>query len=196
MGYAAGPSGNGSDSSVSDFYGGTFALTFVSTLNESYTTVPIKIKDANNKNLGNKMELALQGLPNKVITNVNVNVTSGIEYRVAGTESVAFYNFNIEFTGASVMGPQNLLIVEANLCDNGCTPKLTPSRPFPSPTAGNLPKMVCSLGLRKCSLQITTTTSVAAAVSATTIPVSVSASKATLVKLAPSRPPLSNFSSS
>merc|ERR1711907_766182 len=96
--------------------------------NESFTTVPITVEDADTVDLGNKIELALQGLPNKVITNVNVNVTMGYESRGFGInlpDDVAFINLNVEFTGASVMGPQNLLIVEANLCDNGCTPKLT-----------------------------------------------------------------------
>merc|ERR1711988_2074587 len=44
--YAAGTSGNGTNSATSDFYSKTFALTFVSTLNESFTTVPITVEDA------------------------------------------------------------------------------------------------------------------------------------------------------
>jgi len=124
--YSAGRTGNGTGSLIDDFYTNTFALTFVSTLNESFTTVPITIEDNDAIDLGNKVELALQGLPNKVITNVNVNVTFGYESRnINIEEEVAFLNLNVEFTGMSVMGPQNLLIVEADLCDNGCTPKIS-----------------------------------------------------------------------
>merc|ERR1712031_5134 len=36
--YSAGTSGNGSYSSITEFYERSFALTFVSTLNESFTT--------------------------------------------------------------------------------------------------------------------------------------------------------------
>merc|ERR1719230_2104970 len=112
--YSAGRTGNGTGSLVDDFYTNTFALTFVSTLNESFTTVPITISS-------NAIDLG-----NKVITNVNVNVTFGYESRnINIEEEVAFLNLNVEFTGMSVMGPQNLLIVEADLCYAGCTPKIS-----------------------------------------------------------------------
>ena len=42
--------------------------------------------------------------------------------RLTATALVAV---KIRFTGSSVQGPQNLLIVEDYKCDAGCTPKLT-----------------------------------------------------------------------
>merc|ERR1711988_2051685 len=100
--YSAGTSGNGSYSSITD------------------TEIA----------MGKKIELALQGLPNKVITNVNVNVSFGYEARYyGGTGSsvytppedalgqegmidMAYMHMDVEFVGDSVMGPQNLLIPE------------------------------------------------------------------------------------
>merc|ERR1711964_433738 len=87
--FAAGVSGNGSWSEITEFYGKTFALTFTSTLNESFTTVPIMVKSeasttATESTLADAITIALKGLPNKVITNVNTNVTLGYETRQAG----------------------------------------------------------------------------------------------------------------
>merc|ERR1712054_146205 len=138
--YGAGVDGNGTDSAVDDFFDQTFALTFTSTLNESFTTVPLSIANTADadmssvldieKNLADSIEVALQALPNKVVTNVNANVSLGYEYRSAdfaewAGKDVAFLHIDVEFVGASTMGPQNLLTVEANECDVGCTPKLT-----------------------------------------------------------------------
>jgi hypothetical protein len=124
--YSAGLTGNGTGSLISDFYGKTFALTFVSTLNETYSTVPIDIVDNDVATLAKHIRLALLGLPNKVITDVNVVAKLGYEDRIGDFLSyLAYLNIMVEFTGSSVMGPQNLLIVEADLCDNGCTPKIT-----------------------------------------------------------------------
>merc|ERR1719421_1093335 len=91
--YGAGKDGNGTDSAIADFYDQSFALTFTSTLNESFTTVPLKIKNTADsdvssvtdieKLLGNDIEVALQALPNKVVTNVNANVSFGYEFITA-----------------------------------------------------------------------------------------------------------------
>merc|ERR1711912_219651 len=85
--YGAGVDGNGTDSAVDDFFDQTFALTFTSTLNESFTTVPLSIANTADadmssvldieKNLADSIEVALQALPNKVVTNVNANVSLG-----------------------------------------------------------------------------------------------------------------------
>lgn len=133
--FSAGTSGNGSDSSVSDFYNGSFALTFISKLNESYTTLPIVVESYEYTSLlewemAAKIASALKGLPNRVIDDVNVNVTVGKEERHIGvgftssTYDQAFISIEVEFSGEAVMGPQNLLVVEADECGEGCTPKL------------------------------------------------------------------------
>merc|ERR1712164_106348 len=86
------------------------------------------------KRLADDIEVALQALPNKVVTNVNANVTLGYEFRSADDSNglltweghdIAFLHVDVEFVGASTMGPQTLLTVEANECGVGCTPRLT-----------------------------------------------------------------------
>ena len=132
--YGAGPTGNGTGSLVEDFYERSFALTFKSTLNETYTTTPIVVAQKASQllteaALGGAVELALQALPNKVVTQVIATAALGYEeraYTVAGAgPGVAFLNLAVEFRGASVMGAQNLLVVEAKPCGAGCTPRLT-----------------------------------------------------------------------
>jgi hypothetical protein len=135
--YSAGTSGNGSFSTITEFYDRSFALTFVSTLNESFTTIPIMITYSSSITdteiaMGAAIELALQALPNKVITNVNVNVSFGYETRfqfgtsdTVTSEDLAFMHMDVEFVGDSVMGPQNLLIPETDKCWDGCTPMIT-----------------------------------------------------------------------
>ena len=136
--YAAGNDGQGNSSEIHEFYGKSFALTFISTLNESFTTIPIDIGydtsvTLTENNLADDITASLKGLPNKVITNVNVNTTLGYERRTvdakaggidAGSTDVAFLNIEVEFVGASTMGPQHLLTVEAEKCAIGCTPRI------------------------------------------------------------------------
>merc|ERR1712022_3658 len=123
--YAAGDDGSGNESTIAEFYSKSFALTFTTTLNESFTTRPILISagtdvDTIEKTLAKDLTVALKGLPNKVITNVNVNTTLGyqtntkVESAAPTDKEIAFLNIEVEFVGASVMGPQNLLTVEAN----------------------------------------------------------------------------------
>jgi len=102
----------------------TFALTFRSKLNETYTTIPIPFYNFQG-GLGNTdglheflldVEEALERLPNKVIDNVEVH------------GSIDDYNtirLNITFVGENVQGPQNLLTVKSIMCGDGCTPKLS-----------------------------------------------------------------------
>jgi len=132
--YAAGTTGNGTGSQVSDFHGKTFALTFTSLLNESYTTIPIYISTLES-NITHDIALALKSLPNGVINNVDVNSTFGyednswdggaIQTDLERHTNIAFLNFEVTFTGTSVQGKQNLLEVEADKCEDGCTPKIT-----------------------------------------------------------------------
>merc|ERR1711998_254117 len=98
--YAAGPSGNGTGSKIRAFYNRSFALTFVSTLNESFTTIPLMIDPGNSENkLTNDIELALKNLPAKTVSNCNVNASFGIEerYTTSSYESVAFLNIEVAF---------------------------------------------------------------------------------------------------
>merc|ERR1711998_417617 len=74
---------------------------------------------------GAAIELALQALPNKVITNVNVNVSFGYETRYLGEATASDPAYAISQTDNSVMGPQNLLIPETDKCWDGCTPMIT-----------------------------------------------------------------------
>ena len=118
----------------------TFALTFKSRLNETFTTYPISTKGtANTAELRDDVHLALLTLPNKVIDKCEVKVynkvvveptmTDFVDNHVAGPTYHASMkrqtDIEIVFTGEAVQGPQNLLMVEDLLCDAGCTPKLT-----------------------------------------------------------------------
>merc|ERR1712178_232993 len=64
--------GTQGDYAFYDEDGENFALTFTSTLNESFTTYPIYLH-ADPQRLSKQIELALKSLPNRVITDVEVN---------------------------------------------------------------------------------------------------------------------------
>lgn len=96
--------------------GKTFALTFKSKLNETFTTIPIYLSVSNFPQFLADVQNALKGLPNKVIDDVQVH---GSTY---GTNEIYL---NISFTGEAVQGSQYLLEVQSALCGDGCTPKLT-----------------------------------------------------------------------
>jgi len=94
----------------------TFALTFKSRLNETFTTTPIVMAPLNLQKLSNDVKLALLKLPNGVIDGVTVSSATL-------TSSVVIY---VTFTGASVEGPQHLIQVENQKCTAaGCTPMIT-----------------------------------------------------------------------
>jgi hypothetical protein len=111
----------------------TFALTFKSRLNETFTTYPISTKGvANTAELRDDVHLALLTLPNKVIDKCEVKVFNKLVNEPVGTVDSTSINhvsrrtdIEIIFTGEAVQGPQNLLMVEDLLCGDGCTPKLT-----------------------------------------------------------------------
>mmetsp|Transcript_22653 Transcript_22653/g.21874 ORF Transcript_22653/g.21874 Transcript_22653/m.21874 type:complete len:395 (+) Transcript_22653:137-1321(+) len=126
---------------VLDFRGGyltellqtmTFALTFKSKLNETYTTTPIVMNPLNLPKLSNDIMLALLKLPNKVID--GVSVFSALSNQVGVTPGAAIQGLNpfhtqvmskITFTGPAVQGPQHILTVDAVACAEGCTPRIT-----------------------------------------------------------------------
>lgn len=137
---------NTDDSSASETNtltsGHTFALTFTSKLNETFTTIPIVFDFTTSgfNDMLKDVEYALESLPNKVIDDVHVagqmaRAATGSETwaahasdvnTIAGsnTDANTVY-FNITFTGENVQGPQNLLTVKSILCQDGCTPKLS-----------------------------------------------------------------------
>jgi hypothetical protein len=98
--------------------GKTFALTFKSKLNETFTTRPIVFDSTPSgfPQLLEVIEMALEELPNKVIDDVEV---------LGNVLSLNNVILNISFIGDYVQGPQNLLTVESFACGDGCTPKIT-----------------------------------------------------------------------
>jgi len=120
--------------------GNTFALTFTSKLNETFTTIPIVFDFSSGgfKDMVKDVEFALESLPNKVIDDVHVEgqmarMDTGSEaWTNNQANTIANTNldgnsvyFNITFTGENVQGPQNLLTVKTTRCQDGCTPKLS-----------------------------------------------------------------------
>jgi len=99
----------------------TFALTFKSRLNETFTTTPIVMASLDVTHLpklSNDVKLALLKLPNGVVD--GVSVTSSL----SGSSSIVL--IDVTFTGAAVEGPQHLLQVENTKCTApGCTPMIT-----------------------------------------------------------------------
>jgi hypothetical protein len=92
----------------------TFALTFRSKMNETFTTYPIVFTTDTNT-LKTHVENALLRLPNRVIDKVTVTaavVSSKMEVEVT-------------FNGDYVEGTQHLLVVEDYECGDGCTPMLS-----------------------------------------------------------------------
>jgi len=102
-------------SDSTDFDGLSFALTFKSKLNETFTTIPIVVDVNDFPTFANAVELSLKSLPNGVIDDVNVYAQ--------GSSSEIY--LNVSFVGDYVQGPQYLLTVEADGCSDGCTPKIT-----------------------------------------------------------------------
>jgi len=95
----------------------TFALTFTSKLNETFTTVPIVYYSGTSDFHAFILDIqrALEGLPNRVIDKVEVH----------GSTTNFVTNVNITFVGENVQGPQHLITVRDILCEDGCSPKLT-----------------------------------------------------------------------
>ena len=103
------------DDGVSNLDDSTYALTFKSKLNETFTTIPLVFKSTNLLGMANEIESALHQLPNGVIDGVHVHCG------LTTNELVV----NVTFTGDSNQGRQHLLTVEDYSCGAGCTPRLT-----------------------------------------------------------------------
>ncbi|RYH30350.1 hypothetical protein EON65_05480 [archaeon] len=93
----------------------TFALTFKSRLNETYTTYPIVFDASDMNDFVLDVQLALLKLPNRVIDGITVSGT---------TDSAGRVDLTLTFTGNNVQGPQHLITVEDYECGAGCTPKI------------------------------------------------------------------------
>jgi hypothetical protein len=107
---------NGITEGIEMLEGQTFAITFRSKLNETFTTIPIVMNLYDTIDLSNDIRLALLSLPNKVID--GVSVTSSLKDDVGMI-------VDVEFTGNGVQGAQHPLWVESYECSEGCTPKIT-----------------------------------------------------------------------
>jgi len=127
----------------------TFALTFKSKLNETFTTKPIAIRTKNNVLADQEfhdfiisVQEALMSLPNQVIDKVEVHGAvdtlvgystdagspftpdEGTDFDGSGSNANVIY-LNITFVGEHTQGPQHLLTVKDIVCGDGCTPQLT-----------------------------------------------------------------------
>merc|ERR1719440_2418439 len=121
------------DACFVDLVGKSFALTFTSKLNQSYTTKPIIVSIVDDANSGTvaaaetatatAVHDALHQLPNYVVDGCTVTCTYA--YAVGVSALYPSVSCDIGFTGGSVAGPQYLLEVEADKCDSGCTPQLS-----------------------------------------------------------------------
>lgn len=134
---------NGGTGKTEDLTGETFALTFTSKLNETFTTIPIVFDGSSSStDMRNDIQLALLSLPNRVIDGVNVAVSRTDTATLSGTPAAGTTEFEnmyvpanagetnvvlvkITFTGSAVQGRQNYLTVEDYECHDGCTPKLS-----------------------------------------------------------------------
>lgn len=106
-----------SDDGAFGLAGKSFALTFKSKLNETFTTLPINFHSTATDfhDFILDIEEALERLPNRVIDNVEVH----------GTFAADDTTINITFVGENVQGYQNLITVKDITCGDGCTPQLT-----------------------------------------------------------------------
>jgi len=122
-----GPDGQGNSTnsgSLADIVGSTFALSFTSKMNETYTTQPIKLTAATAAGYGTlatAITNQLKALPNSVINGVTTTVTSPH----SATNNAPYMDVKVTFSGTSVQGQQNLLEVSTNTCGDGCTPKIS-----------------------------------------------------------------------
>merc|ERR1719409_1026862 len=121
------------DACFVDLVGKSFAFTYTSKLNQSYTTKPIIVSIVDDANSGTvaaaetatatAVHDALHQLPNYVVDGCTVTCTYA--YKIGVSALYPSVSCDIGFTGGSVAGPQYLLEVEADKCDSGCTPQLS-----------------------------------------------------------------------
>jgi hypothetical protein len=124
--YAAGTFGDGMGArrnlvtakQSTDILGRSFALTFTTQLNETYTTIPVNLQAGDSAAArATAVASALLSLPNRVVDGVTATVTAG-----ALTDGPYYVRVLLTFTGDAVQGRQNLIEVEHFACGAGCTP--------------------------------------------------------------------------
>merc|ERR1712167_520723 len=135
----------------------TFALSFKTKLNETFTTIPIVMGNPDgfdHAEFANDVQLALLMLPNKVIDGVSVTSHTIVlgDSNAASAEDVAAFKLalTVTFTGDNVQGMQHMLIVHDYECGDGCTPKLTGIPVETRAAAGNQISSVNTTGLCQC----------------------------------------------
>lgn len=109
--------------------GKTFALTFRSRLNETYTTIPIVFNPSDPGTMGNHIKTALMNLPRQVVSDIQVHADDNY---VAGSGTADTFVANVTFIGPGVQGFQHLMEFENLYCADGCTPKLTGMDLYPT----------------------------------------------------------------
>lgn len=134
--FSGGKFGSGLNSSRTDFLNGSFSLIFVSLLNETYHTRPLKLDrnsffgiwsqnwDTLAYNLAADIEDALLELPNKVVDEIDVDVSFA---DVLDGNGFTWHSmiFNFTMTSENLVGRQNLFAVDADEClYPGCSPVL------------------------------------------------------------------------
>merc|ERR1711871_573184 len=91
------------DKQSTDILGKTFALTFTTQLNETYTTQPIKLGAGDSDAVhAAAVQNALLGLPNKVVDGVTATTHAAL------TDVPYYVRIRLTFTSDSVQGRQNL----------------------------------------------------------------------------------------
>merc|ERR1711998_49346 len=186
--FAAGPFGNGTNAAYTEFANQTFALKFVSTLNESYTTIPIIIgntlfisDDDQTAAFAKTIKAALEGLPNGVIDTVGVSVA--FAYDLCARLLAHRWSSTSRSPSPATSCPGR------RTCSSRWSTSASPAAPqrsrasTSSPSRANpkAPTLQCSTTAKspRWSARTTTTTSVGAVASATTTVESASASRAT-----------------
>merc|ERR1719409_2303609 len=111
---AAGAAGDeaATDACFGDLVGKSFALTFTSKLNQSYTTKPIIVQD-------------IAGASPATLAGAEATTSMAVQMALHELPNYVVDSCDVTFDGGSVAGPQYLLEVEADKCDSGCTPQLS-----------------------------------------------------------------------
>merc|ERR1719453_824696 len=97
--------------------GQTFALTFRSRLNETYTTIPIVFNPTEPGIMAEHIRLALVSLPRRIVDDIQVHADDNF---VSGSDTPDTFVANITFTGHGNQGFQNLIQFENLYCAEGC----------------------------------------------------------------------------